>query len=160
MKNQLSALMDGELDVEEVEHLMSAMKTNGDVKESWKHYHLIGDAMRGDADTSPDLSAKIMQALEDEPTVLAVNKQIKEAPTEIKKRGVKTPMFWSVAASVAAVMFVGLMVFQLQLGESDEMAPIEIAESIPMEFLQAHQSVAPSSASYYIQSANYTETNQ
>ena len=165
MKNQLSALIDGEVDIEEAEHLITAMKVDGEVKEAWKQYNLIGDAIRGDLNVRPDLTAKIMQALEGEPTVLAVNKQLQNSTSQVskaneKKHIVKTPVFWSVAASVAAVMFVGLMVFELQLDGADEMSPVEIANSVPMEYLQAHQSVAPSGAAYYIQSANYTEPSQ
>ena len=57
-------------------------------------------------------------------------------------------------------MFVGLMVFELQLGGTEKMAPIELANSVPMEYLKAHQSMAPSSAAYYIQPVNYTELGQ
>jgi sigma-E factor negative regulatory protein RseA len=160
MKNQLSALIDGEFDIAEAEHIITAMKVNGEMKEAWKQYHLIGDAMRGNLHGSRDLSAKIMQALEAEPTVLAVNKQAKVVVAEIKKREIKTPMFWSVAASFAALMFVGLMVFEMQLGESEDMTPVELASSVPIEYLQAHQSIAPSSAAYYIQAASFTDSGQ
>ncbi len=160
MKNQLSALIDGELDVEEVEHLLSAMKASGDVKEAWQHYHLIGDAMRDEVQTPLNVSDKIMQALEDEPTVLVTNKQVQSDAPLAARRSKKLPMVWSVAASVAAVMFVGLMTFDLPFNEPNALTPIAIAESVPMEYLQAHQSIAPSSAAYYIQSANYTEPSQ
>jgi sigma-E factor negative regulatory protein RseA len=158
MKNQLSALIDGEFEVEDSDHIMTAIKSNGEAKEAWKHYHLIGDVMRGDTSMQHDFSAKVMQALDAEPTILAINKQAAEH--EPKKRHVKTPMFWSVAASAAAVMFVGMMALELQLGESDDLAPIEIAQSLPIEYLQAHQSLAPSGSAYYIQSASFTESRQ
>ena len=160
MKNQLSAFIDGEFDIEEAEHIVNALKADGEMKEAWKQYHLIGDAMRGNVQGSRDFSAKIMQALDAEPTVLAVNKQVKVVAPEINKSAVKTPMFWSIAASVAAVFFVGLMVFEMQLGESEDMTPVELASSVPMEYLQAHQSMAPSGAAYYIQAAFYTESKQ
>ncbi len=160
MKNQLSALIDGEFDIEEAEHILTALKADGEMKEAWKQYHLIGDAMRGNLQGSRDFSAKVLQALDAEPTVLAVNKQSKVVVPEIKKRTLKTPMIWSVAASVAAVMFVGLMVFEMQLGESENMTPVELASSVPMEYLHEHQSMAPSSAAYYMQTVNYSESNQ
>lgn len=160
MKNQLSALIDGEFDIEESEHILTALKADGELKEAWKHYHLIGDAMRGSLEGTADYSANIIRAVEAEPTVLAVNKTVQVVVPVTKKQTNKTPVIWSVAASVAAVMFVGLMVFELQFGEQDNMAPVELANSVPMEYLQAHQSMAPSSAAYYIQSANYTESYQ
>lgn len=158
MKKELSALIDGEFEMEDSEHIMKAMKANGEVNEAWKHYHLIGDAMRGDMGMQSDFSAKVMEALDAEPTVLAINQQAETQKT--KKRRMKTPMAWSVAASAAAVMFVGLMVFELQLDESADMTPVEIAQSLPLEYLQAHQSLAPSGSSYYIQSASYKEYQQ
>jgi sigma-E factor negative regulatory protein RseA len=64
-------------------------------------------------------------------------------------------------------MFVGWMVLQQTPGDSPATA-IEIAQaqpapqppSIPSEYLYAHQSVAPSSSSYFIQPAAYSENGQ
>ncbi|MEO1957715.1 MAG: sigma-E factor negative regulatory protein [Methylophilaceae bacterium] len=165
MKNQLSALIDGEFDIEEADHLITAMKADGEMKESWEQYNLIGDAIRGDDNVRPDLTVKIMRGLDDEPTVLAVNKQLQDtivgdSKSDTKRPVVRTPVFLSVSASVAAIMFVGLMVFELQLDNVDDMSPVEIANSLPIEYLQAHQSAAPSGAAYYIQSTSYTEPGQ
>jgi sigma-E factor negative regulatory protein RseA len=157
MKNQLSALVDGEFEIEDSEHIMTALKSNGEITEAWKHYHLIGDVLRGDNLLPSNFTDKIMLALDAEPTVLVTSIK-NHQPTQQRK--VKTPVFWSVAASVAAVMFVGLMVFKLQLGESEDMSAVEIAQSLPLEYLQAHQSAAPSGSSYYIQSASFKEPQQ
>jgi sigma-E factor negative regulatory protein RseA len=64
---------------------------------------------------------------------------------------------WSIAASFAAVMVVGWMVMQQQTQSGDELAPVEVAQSIPAEYLTAHQASAPSASSYYIQSVSYAE---
>lgn len=161
MKNQLSALIDGEFELEDSDHILTAMKSGGEVTEAWQHYHLIGDAMRGDAEMLHGFSAKVMQALDAEPTVLAVNKQTQDTSETVKPK-FKIPMVWSVAASVAAVMFVGLMVMQQQLGGVDDvtLTPIEIAQNLPLEYLQAHQAAAPSGAAYYIQNASFSESQQ
>ncbi len=157
MKNQLSALIDGEFEIEDSEHLMTALKANGELKDTWKAYHLIGDVMRQSADMPYHFSDRVMRTLETEPTVLAVNKQIERSAVVKKKKA--TPVLWSVAASAAAVMFVGLMVFKLQLADSEDLAPVEIAQSMPLEYLQAHQSLAPSGSAYYIQSASFKDPN-
>jgi sigma-E factor negative regulatory protein RseA len=159
MKNQLSALVDGELEIQDSEHIVTALKSKGELTDAWKHYHLIGDAMRGNNGLSPNFSDKVMQALEAEPTVLVTSKQSTNQHA-MKHRKVKTPVFWSVAASAAAVMFVGLMVFKMQLGESEDMSAVEIAQNLPLEYLQAHQSAAPSGSAYYIQSASFKEPQQ
>ena len=156
MKDQLSALMDGEFDTESSEHLITSVKSGGELKTCWTHYHLIGDAMRGEVHMSRDFSHRVMNALDAEPTLLAVYGQ-NQAQISSKQSSYNTPKFWSVAASVAAVMFVGVMVLQQQINQPEVLAPVEIAQSVPTEYLQAHQAAAPSNAAYYIQTVNYTE---
>ena len=165
MKDQLSALIDGEFDIESSEHLITSTKAGGELKNCWAHYHLIGDAMRGETHMSQGFSARVMSALETEPALLLPNlSSIKIPSIDAASRAsaaqsvyTKSTKFWSVAASVAAVMFVGVMVLQQQINQADALAPVEIAQSVPTEYLQAHQAAAPSNAAYYIQTANYKE---
>ena len=158
MKEQLSALIDGEFDVENAEHLIRSVKSGGELQESWQYYHLIGDAMRNEMVLSHDFSARVLSALGDEPTVLAPPPVIKQDVA--KTSFFKTNQFWSVAASVAAVMFVGVMVLQQQLDSAEDSSPIEIANSMPLEYLEAHQAAAPSGAAYYIQNVSHTGAGQ
>jgi sigma-E factor negative regulatory protein RseA len=155
MKDQLSALMDGEFAIADAEHLITSAKAGGEMKQSWASYHLIGDAMRGETYLSHDFSSRVMAALEAEPTLIAPSAS--HTNVSMLKTSVKSTKFWSVAASVAAVMFVGMTVFQQQASLTDELSPVEIAQNLPMEYLAAHQAAAPSSAAYYIQNASYTE---
>lgn len=170
MKDQLSALMDGEFDIESSQHLITSAKSGGELKNCWTQYHLIGDTLRGDIgrggiQMSQGFSARVMSTLEAEPTVLLPNLSLSSTPSiDAASRAsaaqsiyTKSTKFWSVAASVAAVMFVGVMVLQQQLNQADALAPVEIAQSVPTEYLQAHQAAAPSNAAYYIQTANYKE---
>ncbi len=151
MKDQLSALIDGEFDVENAEHLIRSIKSGGELKDCWQHYHLIGDAMRNELVLSQGFSARVMNALGDEPTVLAPPAITAEAGT--KTSFYKTNQFWSVAASVAAVMFVGVMVLQQQVSIEDA-SPVEIAQSMPLEYLEAHHAAAPNGVTYYIQNVS------
>lgn len=161
MKDQLSALIDGEFDIESSEHLIASAKSGGELRACWMHYHLIGDAMRGDVYMRQDFSHRVMTALEAEPTVLAPNySSAATQPSDKKSHHKKSTTFWSVAASVAAVMFVGVMVLEQQLNKPEALSPVEIAQSVPTEYLQAHQAAAPSSVAYYIQAASYTEPKQ
>ncbi|PPD54303.1 MAG: anti-sigma 24 factor [Methylotenera sp.] len=157
MKDQLSALIDGEFDVENAEHLIKSVKSGGELKDCWQHYHLIGDAMRSEMVLSQGFTERVMNALNEEPTVLS--------PHEIEKPSVKTSYFksnqiWSVAASVAAVMFVGLMLLQQQSDSTQDSSPVEIAQSMPLEYLEAHHAAAPNGAAYYIQNVNHSGAGQ
>lgn len=157
MKEQISALMDDELGHDGYEYLFTAVKRDNELGECWSTYHLIGDAMRGNPMTRSDFTERVMQRIAAEPAVLA--------PRNIRRE--RRPVMWSVAASAAAVMFVGWMTLQQTPGDSQAPA-IEIAQAqpapqapnIPSEYLYAHQSVAPSSSSYFIQPAAYSENAQ
>lgn len=161
MKDQLSALIDSELDIESSEHLILSVKSSSDLKASWAQYHLIGDAMRGDMPLSYDFSERVMRALENEPTILAPNasKSVDTVGTVndvAASSRFKSPKMWSIAASVAAVAMATAFLTHSEFG-SNEIAPMEIAQELPAEYLAAHQSIVPSGAAYYIQTASYTE---
>ncbi len=156
MKDQISALMDDEISLKDAEYLYTALKANGESRECWQTYHLIGDAMRQSPVLKAGLRDRIMQQIEMEPAVLAPRNE----DVAVANATRKTSLVWSVAASFAAVMFVGLIVLQQQPQQTEEIMPLEIAQHFPAEYLQAHQSLAPSSAAYYIQSAAFSENSR
>ena len=131
--------------------------------EAWSQYHLIGDAMRSEIVFSADFKQNLMHKLDLEPTVLAP-KSAQVASNKVNEFKDKLPVKWTIAASFAAVMLVGWMALQQQIesgvapGATVEMANAASTEqTIPTEYLTAHQSSAPSASSYYIQSVNYAE---
>lgn len=156
MKDQISALIDDELDLEDAEHLLTAIKSGGALGECWATYHLIGDVMRGNPVLSSDLKQRVMSQLAEEPVVLAPQAATNKALAT--KRTL--PIIWSVAASVAAVLFVGLVVQQQVQPANDALAPVEIAQNMPNEYLLAHQASSPNSVAYYIQPAAYSESRR
>jgi sigma-E factor negative regulatory protein RseA len=163
MSEQISALIDDEIAVDDAEHLITSIHANKQASQTWNHYHLIGDVMRGDIALPSDFKQKLMQKIELEPTVLAPSaSQVRVNQTESLKD--RVPAKWSIAASFAAVMMVGWMALQQHSQSDSPSAMMEVAdvsattgESIPAEYLTAHQSSAPSTSSYYIQSVNYSE---
>ena len=166
MKDQLSALIDGEFEPAEAEHLITAAKSSGELGQCWAHYHLIGDVMRGDYPMNLNIKARVMESLESASVAESVKNNNLITIDEFKEKSVlksaNKSMFrvmpiWSVAASVAAVMFVGYMVLQ-QNAVTNELAPIEIAQSLPLEYLQAHHNAAPNAAAYYMQTAYASST--
>ncbi|HSH72453.1 MAG TPA: sigma-E factor negative regulatory protein [Methylophilaceae bacterium] len=156
MKDQISALVDNELSIEGSEHLFKVIKSGSELGQCWATYHLIGDAMRGSPMFKPGFNDRLMQMLENEPTVL-----VPQAQKSIKKSFIRTSPMWSIAASFAAVMFVGWMVLHQQVQTGAAPATVEIAQNnVPSEYLVAHQSYAPSPSAYYIQPAAYTESSK
>ncbi|MGY3904599.1 sigma-E factor negative regulatory protein [Aeromonas lusitana] len=122
-KEQLSALMDGDLSDLEV---LNELGTDPALQDTWARYHLIGDAMRGDlpVNLQLDLSDSIMLALDDEPTILAP-KPVQPAAPAVKTAGKVLPLLrrfgqqvgqYAIAASVAAAVIFGVQQYQGQDG--------------------------------------------
>lgn len=71
-REQLSALMDGELERDERAFLLRRLQHDGELKATWTRYHLMRDVMaRRPGSTPLDLSDRVMRAL-DAPTVQPV----------------------------------------------------------------------------------------
>lgn len=161
MSEQISALMDDEIAVEDATHLIYSMQSSKQSAEAWSQYNLIGDIMRGNQLLSKDFKQNLMHKLDQEPTVLAP-KSAQIHADKVAEFKDKLSAKWTIAASFAAVMAVGWMAMQqVQTGSEApafEMAKAEVTEqTIPNEYLAAHQSSAPSATSYYIQSVSYAE---
>ena len=73
---RISAFMDGELDDHEAASQVRRLKEDPDLRSAWETYHLIGDAMRGEAEYSSGLVVKISARLAAEPTILAPRPRI------------------------------------------------------------------------------------
>ena len=145
MKTRISALMDGELEAHEVRETLDALRRGEELRDRWRDAHLIGEALREESRLAFDVSARIMSALDQEPTVLA--------PRARTQRDWTRPAL-ALAASVAGVAVVAW----LGLGPSAELAPaaqvvrapvmvapVAAAPSTPrlQEYLVAHQAYSP-----------------
>lgn len=104
MKENLSSLMDGELDAPASAQCLQALASDPALKLVWNEYHLIGDAIRGNALLSTEVAAAVGEALQQEPTVLAPR----------ASRPVSRLMPYAVAASFALAGVVGWYVWQAQ----------------------------------------------
>lgn len=148
MKQQLSALIDGEADIERCEHIFLAAKSTGEVAQAWQDYHVIRDVMRKEHWVRPDMTNRIMAALTDEPIVFAP-RVASQPVVELKSR--PTKYIWSIAASVAAAFFVGMFV----LNQPTAVESVQIADSETDQYVMAHHNYSPNSATYYIHNVTY-----
>jgi len=97
--DNLSALVDGELDSSQASQLIGDITASEELKTRWASYHVISDAIQGNGQTSQtvDLSERISAALEDEPTILAPQSRKRVIPAMFKQAA-----GMAVAATVAA----------------------------------------------------------
>ena len=148
MKQRISALMDGELEHSEAAAPLESLRDEGDARQTWRSYHLIGDAMRDTRMLSPGFAARVAAELEKEPTVMAPGRiaRVRQRPRW---------QMLSAAASIAAVAMVGWVAFGIQDGgpqvavvpkqevvaakEPQQVSPPDTAN----DYLYAHQGYSP-----------------
>ncbi|HSS46436.1 MAG TPA: sigma-E factor negative regulatory protein [Burkholderiales bacterium] len=150
MKQDISGLMDGELDPDAATAVIARLKHEEDLKNAWADYHLIGDALRQDATLFLGFSERLSEKLGHEPAILA--------PRRTLAQKVKFTAL-SVAASLAAVAMVGWVVLQNytdkpkeNLAATQPTSAQAMLASLPRypfnsnvnEYLLAHQEFSPS----------------
>ncbi len=118
MTQELSSLMDGELEAREAERAIRSCCGNEELKRKWQSYHLIGEAMRGECAMPGASTRRIMEAIASEPTVLAPKRPLSTTAGRIA---------FAAAASMATVAVVGW------IGMQDRGAPAgpSVAKSAP-----------------------------
>ena len=148
MKQRISELMDGELEQREATGPLEALREEGEARDAWRSYHLIGDAMRDTRMLSAGFAARVATGVAQEPTVIAPGRiaRVRQRPRW---------QMLSAAASVAAVAMVGWVAFGTQesgpqvalvpkqeivaVKESTQVAPPDAAN----DYLYAHQGYSP-----------------
>lgn len=129
MKNQISALMDGELDDDEARIVLGRLKQDTEACDEWQIYHLIGDSLRQTTAGEGGFSARFAEKLAAEPTVLAPS----------RRPAFRRPLVaLSAAASLAAVSLVAWTAFQLNQPEVPKMTGSEVPHDVS-RYLVAHQ---------------------
>jgi sigma-E factor negative regulatory protein RseA len=123
MKERISALMDGELDEREAAEALAALANDPQGRDSWRTYHLIGDALREGR------------------SIVAPRRAAANSPT------------WRIAlpamAVAAAVAFVSWVAFVPSQPDKSASPPIAQAPAIvPLpqaanDYLLAHQGYSP-----------------
>ena len=142
MREQISRLMDGELEDAEADAVFRGLK-NPDGVASWVCYHVIGDTLRRCGGPTPGFAERFAARLEAEPTVLAPR----------PRRVPRLPLVWAAAASVAAVLVVGSVAVSMldspptAIAKAREANVVRSAQAkpqpVPPDYLLAHQEYSP-----------------
>jgi sigma-E factor negative regulatory protein RseA len=98
----LSALADGEIQGQELEDGLFALRDDPELLASWRAYHVIRDTVSSNLNYSVDLQlhSRISAALESEPTILA--------PRQHTRPWIKQIAGLAIAASVTGVAIIGV----------------------------------------------------
>ena len=119
MTQELSSLMDGELDPRDADRVCRACGLDEDQKRTWYLYHAIGESMRGRAPRTLAMPQGVAEKLKEQPAVVA---RRKPAPRTVAR------VAMAAAASVATVGVVGWLGTQ---GGSPAAGPAVVAKSTP-----------------------------
>jgi len=144
MKARISEFLDGELESREAAGHLDALRSEGEARDTWRNYHLIGDAMRDTRMLSAGFAARVAAKIADEPTVMAPARIV---PARLPQRW----QLLSAAASLAAVALVGWVAFGPQ-ESAPQLAvvpsPVQAVAQVPPpssanDYLYAHQGLSP-----------------
>ncbi|GLX85101.1 anti-sigma-E factor RseA [Thalassotalea loyana] len=130
----MSAIVDNELEnIDDLDAQLDAILADETLSDTWKQYHLAGDAIRNE--TTPeqliDVSQSIAAAIALEPTVLAP----KAKPSFTQKvkdnlvQFVKPAGQVAIAASAAGLMILGV---QQNVAQNEPFSPSEVARTNPI----------------------------
>jgi sigma-E factor negative regulatory protein RseA len=118
MKAKISELMDGELEGPDAARALSALRGEGEGRQLWRTYHLIGDALRDQPLLSQRFAERMAASLAEEPTVLAPALAVRPWRSYLMPA----------AAGLAAAGFVGSVAFLVPLQEPS-LAPQSVAQA-------------------------------
>ncbi len=140
MTQNLSLLMDGELEAREADRAIRTCCGDEEMKRTWQAYHVIGEALRGEAPHTGASTRRIMEAIAKEPTVLAPRRRLPVSPARIA---------FAAAASVATVAVVGWIglqdrgtsagpVLAKSAAPAPEAAPVVASTVVPLNQLNEY----------------------
>ncbi len=128
IREQISALVDEELPVDERALLLKRLEGDADLRGVWGRYHLIRDALHHELPSRVDggLADRVMAALDDEPP-------LNQAPVAKRRSGsgLRPLAGLAIAASVAGLAIVGLQHLRATSGPAT--APIKVAAVAPAQ---------------------------
>ena len=78
MTQDISSLMDGELEAPEAERAIRSCCASREAAHTWQAYHLVGDVLRGAMPHPTRTAQRVLAALEAEPAIVARPRRILE----------------------------------------------------------------------------------
>ncbi|MBI5005545.1 MAG: sigma-E factor negative regulatory protein [Nitrosomonadales bacterium] len=143
MKQDISALMDGEMYEDQADVFLDRIKHHPEAQQDWESYHLIGDALRQPDHLCKSFRKTFHERLQAEPVVFAPHSRTSQRIRNFA------------LSAVASVMALALVAWlSLQVGNQpapqvaaipqDNTAAVRPAAAQTDDYLMAHQEFSPS----------------
>ena len=159
MKQEISALMDGELFDDDAEAVLDKLKRNPDKQDEWRTYHLISDVLRQSDHVHANINIAIRERLQAEPTVLAP-----------RSRASHNARWFALSAAASVMAFTLVAWLSVQIGSETApqiaMQQSNVVHSVSLpangldDYLVAHQEFSPSLDVYGMTPYVHTVTHQ
>lgn len=126
-RQQLSALMDGELSPDEARFLLRRLQHDEELATTWDRWQLCGDVLRGQAQAPApaDFAARVAQAIAAEPHVAAANAPVAASRGRLLR--------WGGGALAASVAFVALFMARQSVPQDEPVAVPAVAATAPAQ---------------------------
>ncbi len=157
MRENVSALMDGELDDDGAQKALEAMKRDPQLHRTWLSYHLIGDALRRHPGLAQNYAERVLERLQGEPAIMARG--------ALRQQSGPGRLTMSIAASLAGIGVVAWLAVSMNDQSAAPAQAVAVASPPPVaaaapvvpasaalpsgalkEYLFAHQGYSPSSS--------------
>jgi sigma-E factor negative regulatory protein RseA len=143
MKQEISALMDGEMFEDQADVFFDKLKRHPEAQHDWESYHLIGDALRQPDHICKSFGKSFHERLQAEPVVFAPHKRTSQRVRNFAL---------SAAASVMALALVAWLSLQVGNEPAPQIAEAQIQQDSAIrpasaqanDYLMAHQEFSPS----------------
>tara|TARA_Y100000022_G_scaffold188723_1_gene187264 strand:- start:11840 stop:12298 length:459 start_codon:yes stop_codon:yes gene_type:complete len=150
MSEKLSSLFDNEVQKDKLSEEIDNLSSRSANKNTWTNYQVIRDILQNNFTNTPNLTNKIMQAIDKEPTQISGYIHNNES---ISSKD--TYKHWKIAASFAAFFVVGISAVSYTTYEKNQTVQL-VQEDVSEEIIARHYANTSLNAGYFIQ-ANFSQ---
>ena len=144
MTEKNSSLFDNEINEEDIESLISSEIKKPNMRSQWFYYQTIRDVVRSEYSGSSNLSKKIMDAIDEEPTQMRGYSPAKELAVNLNSYNWQLILGFAV---LFAIVFAGL-----NTQNKNTVTPVQLVyEEMPTDIMNAHFANTSSTANYFVQ---------
>jgi hypothetical protein len=144
MTEKNSSLFDNEINEEDIGSLIASEIKKPNMRSQWFYYQTIRDVVRREYSGSRNLSNKIMDAINEEPTQMRGYSPAKELAINSNSYNWQLILGFAV---LFAIVFAGL-----NAQNKNTVTPVQLVyEEMPADILNAHFANTSSTANYFVQ---------
>ena len=144
MTEKNSSLFDNEIKEEDIGSLISSEIKKPNMRSQWFYYQTIRDVVRGEYSGSSNLSNKIMNAIDEEPTQMRGYSPAKEVAVDLNSYN------WQLV--LGFVVLFAIVLVGLNSKNENTVTPVQLVyEEMPTEIMNAHFANTSSTANYFVQ---------